>query len=452
MNTENTTSSPVAVALLPCLTAPCETAHGSRDDGEPRQTGKLRRVRSKRWLVVLTLFAATLGAAEFTYFRHEARHYRRALEALAHDDFDGARYELLRLEALPEYEEHASLIKGILLLEEQKPNDALDEFALAAEHPDTRALALTLAGRTLHFQHRFHEAEHTLLAAIQADPKQAEAHRWLGVAYYDVGAMAQADSHLRRAADLAPLDPRPHRVLGTIYLGFDDVQAAIQNFQEALRRDAACPRQLKPHDRREMLLELAECQAKQSRHADALATLQDVADSADVLAQRAESHWAIGQKQEAEICLEQALRIDSEHLPSLLANGRFMLESNEPASALDILRCAVEGHPQDETSHYLLSQTYHILGQEESARRHADLAAEIHGLSVEFAALNRRAMDEPKQPDICFQLGLMAERLDMLEVAASWYRATLILNPRHAGAQGRLFTLPAARLPQQGNQ
>jgi tetratricopeptide (TPR) repeat protein len=364
------------------------------------------------------------------------------LEALAHDDFDRARYELLRLDAIPEYEEHASLITGILLLEEQKPDDALEEFALAAEHPDTRGLALTLAGRTLHFQHRFHEAEHTLLAAIQADPRQAEAHRWLGVAYFDVGAMVQADAHLRRAADLAPRDPRPLRILGMIHMGFDDVEAAIQSFQEASRRDAACPGQLKPRDRREMLAELAECQAKQSRYADALETLQDVEDSADVLAQRAESHWAMGQKQEAEICLQQVLRIDPEHLPALLSKGRFALESNEPASALEILTNAVERHPRDETLHYLLSQTCHRLGQDEAARRHAEQAAEIHGLAVEYAALNRRAMDEPKQPDVCFQLGLMAERLDMLEAAASWYRAALILDPRHAGAQGRLFALP----------
>ena len=396
----------------------------------------------RRWLV-LVLCALGLGGAGygFSYVNRPQYIYQRALQALARDDFDQAHYDLGRLQARREYEPQASLIAGILLLQEQKLDEALGEFRFAVNHPDTRVLARTLIGRTLCQQHRFQDGERNLLAALQFDPGQAEAHRWLGVLYYDVGAMQQAEVHLRHAAELVPFDPKPPRLLGLIHSDVHDLQAALSNYTEAVRRDAAHPGQMKPGDRQELLVELAGTQVQLLRYSEALATLRDANETADVLALRAECHNAQGDSGRSHDCLDAALRFDPSHSRSLRVKGRLALDSNDPAAALGFLERALEKHPRDQSLHFLLSRAHHRLGHEEPAKRHAETYEELGELGRQFAELNQRAALEPKQPHICFQLGLLAERLAMREAAANWYRATLTRDPGHAGARRRLLEM-----------
>jgi tetratricopeptide (TPR) repeat protein len=401
------------------------------------------RPRSARRLMVLLAVATALVAAALglRYVNRPKAHFERALRALGVNDFDRARYELVQLEALREFEPHASLISGILLLEENKPDDALELFSLATDHPETQVLAYTFAGRIFYQRHQYHRAEQALLAAVKFGPGHAEAHRVLGVAYFDVGAMSQATVHLRQAAELAPRDPKPNRLLGLIHAGLGDAESAIENYQEALRRDAAYPGQLAPGDRSETLLELARCQVERLQHAAALATLEAAEDSADVLSMRAACHDALGDRVRGEDCLDEALRLAPYHLQSLVTRARFALDANDLSSAMEFLNRAVERHPLDETVHHLLSQTCHRVGEEQKAKEHMDEADRIRGLNEEFAALTRRAMEEPGDSRICFQVGVAAERLDLTDAAENWYVATLSLDPRHADARERLLHL-----------
>ncbi|HEV3023077.1 MAG TPA: hypothetical protein VGX76_11440, partial [Pirellulales bacterium] len=48
------------------------------------------------------------------------------------------------------------------------------------------------------------------------------------------------------------------------------------------------------------------------------------------------------------------------------------------------------------------------------------------------------AVLEPKTPEMCFRLGQMAERIGQNAVSAYWYRATLLLDPKHAAAAAAL--------------
>jgi tetratricopeptide (TPR) repeat protein len=405
-----------------------------------------RHPRSRGRLVALGFVAlAILGAAlVLRYMNRPQSHFDRALRALGLNDFDRARYELVRLEGLREYEPHASLISGILLLEEHKPDDALEQFALATDHPDTRVLAYTFAGRTFYQRRQFQAAERALLAAVKFGPGHAEAHRWLGVAYFDVGAMSQANVHLRQAAELAPRDPRPNRILGLIHFGLGDAETATESYQEALRRDAAFPGQMPPGDRQEMLLELAQCQIQRLQHAGALATLEMSDDSASALALRAACYDALGKTSEGQTCVEQALRIEPEHLQALVTRARFALNANDPATAFEFLNRAVLRHSRDEATHHLLSQTCHRLGDAELAEQHAEEAERIHVLTGEYSELTRQAMEMPRDPQICYQLALTAEQLDLTEAAENWYLATLSLDPRHAAALQRLLKLHGA--------
>jgi tetratricopeptide (TPR) repeat protein len=398
--------------------------------------------RARRWAAPAALAVVLLAAAGYWYVNQHVdgpdRRFQRALRALGRDDFERARRELVRLQALPSYEPHASLISGILLLQDEKFEAAMVELRFAADHADTRALARTLMGKTCYLRHRFHDAEQNLLAALQFDPDQAEAHRLLGVAYFDVGDLARSDTHLRRAAELVGDDARPDRILGAICREAKDHDGAIRHYQESLRREAGRPGQLKPSDRQEVLLELAACQAKLLRHDDALATLQAADETPDSLALAAECHQGLGDARRADEWLGRALALDPNHYPSLLAAGWLALESNDPAKAVELLERALEQRPRDPSLHYKLSRAHQSLGHDEMAERYARTFEELEELGQEYAKLLERAMQQPKQPDTCFQLGLAAERIGMSDEAASWYRVTLSLDAAHEGAQGRL--------------
>jgi len=397
----------------------------------------------RRW-GTWTLLALTLGAAAFgfAYVNRPEMCYRRALKALGRDDFDTARYELLRLQGLPEYEPHASLINGILLLQEQKLDDALEEFRLALEDADTRVLALTMAGRTLLQQRRFFDAERALLMALEHDPNMAEAHGYLGAAYFDAGDFSRSLWHLEKAAELSPRDPRLYQIMAAIHRTFHEDELALKDLREWLRRGAVDSEHMPPSVRQDALMHMARLQVQLLRHQEAIETLRDVDESPDSLATLAVCQAALGMPQAARENVARALAIDPGHFDALLVQGQLAMEAKDSASALESLNRALKIRPENSVLNFYLAQVLHGLGQDDLAKRHAEKAAQMRELDQQYADLRASEAHEPRNVNTCFRLGLMAERLGLRSEAGAWYGAVLLLDPRHAKAREQLSQLP----------
>jgi tetratricopeptide (TPR) repeat protein len=327
-------------------------------------------------------------------------------------------------------------------LQEQKPDEALDELRRAVEHPDTRTLALTLAGKTLLRQRHFETGERMLHLALMEDPNLLEAHRVLGAAYVDVGDVGAALVHLVKAAELSPDDPRPHRLMADIHRAFHQDESALEDLSESVRRAKIHPEIVPATVRRRTVLELAQLQNELLRHEEALETLKTAEETPDTLGLRAVCHHALGDLESAATCAARALQLDPDHVVALMMRGRLAMGANDVTLAQECLERIVELSPMDPTAHYMLSQTHHRLGQDDLAEEHATKAAEIRDLSQEYTEAYERTAREPRQPQSCFRLGLMAERLGLPEAAAGWYRATLLLDPQHAEAIERASKLP----------
>jgi len=396
----------------------------------------------RRW-VLWVLLALPLGCAAygFAYFNRPTVAYRRALKALGQDDFDTARYELLRLRGLPEFDPHASLINGILLLQEQKVDNALEEFRLASDHTDTRVLALTLAGRTLLGQRQFVRGERALLMALQYDPNMAEAHFALGAAYCDFGDFRRSLMHLEKAAELAPPDPRPYQLMAEIHQKFGKDELAIKDLREFLRRGTDSAR-LSPRARQNALLDMAQLQSKLLRPQEAIDTLKDVEESADSLAVLAESQFASGNLEAARDYVDRALRLDPDEFEALVLHGRLAMEAKDATSALDSLNRALRLRPRNPALHHLLSQVLHAEGRDDLAEKHTKEHEYLGELTGEYDELLGSARDEPWNALTCYRLGLLAERLGMENEAAGWYRAVLLVDPGHLNARNHLSNLP----------
>src|SRR5581483_454840 len=184
------------------------------------------------------------------------------------DRLERIKYELAHLQGRLDYEPQASLLRGKLLLAAKRYELALDELSIADSDPETQVQAQVMAGEALFAMHRFYDAGAAWTRALQLDPNNLDACRWLGVAYFELGAVEVAIGYLHRVAERAPSDPRPHRVIGLIYTGVDEFGPAAEAYREALRRGPDHPQA------EEVRVELARALNEYHQDAEALSVLE----------------------------------------------------------------------------------------------------------------------------------------------------------------------------------
>ena len=324
------------------------------------------------------------------------------------------------------------LLRGRGLLASGRPWEALDEFGHAKDHPDTAVSAYALSGEALYKVGQFGSAVHILDRALQLDPSQTNARRWLAATYHDIGAMDHAMQHLRVVAEQAPADPRPHRLMGLIRKDFEAYDEAIAAYRESLRRGPDQP------DKDKIRIELAECQIKLRKHAEALKTLGECAESAQKFASEAECHYAQRDASSARKAVNQALDLQPNHLDALRLRAALDLEAGDVESSIRILRKAVEHHPKEFRVRYRLAQAYQRLGESELAEEQMGQMQELRDLRRRFTDLHAEAIKNPADVEIRYQLGVLADQLGKPELARTWYAAVIGMDPEHEDARKAL--------------
>jgi tetratricopeptide (TPR) repeat protein len=142
-------------------------------------------------------------------------------EAFALGDLDAVQVAAEALQDRDDYRPHANLLEGMVLLRSGRLLEAVQHFSQATAHPDTQALAYGLSGEALYKAKRFRDAQRILLGAVELDPANTDARRWLAALDYDIGMMDHALEQLQAVAEQAPDDPRPARLRGLIYRDFE---------------------------------------------------------------------------------------------------------------------------------------------------------------------------------------------------------------------------------------
>lgn len=401
-----------------------------------RQPAGTRWHLCRRWWAAAgaAVVAAMASAAGYAwYWQQPAQRFALALEAVRNGQFEAVRRYAEALGKAPGFEAQSHFLRGVLLLESGKPWAALAEFGHAVDHPDLRVATLTLSGRALYESRRWADAARLLRQAVEADPAAVEAHRFLALSYYALGMNREATVHLLRVAELAPDDPRPHRLLGSMYKDFQEYASAVENYQEALRRTG---RPLP--DRETMLLELAECQLQLQQPEAAMETLAAVPPGPDRFALEAEALRQEGQLDEAERLADQALRQRPALLAALLLKGDVCLARGDARTAAEILTRAQIAYPKNHHVVAKLMQAFRRLGDEARVRELAGQAEHLKKLWTEFSELHAQAADQPDNADVRCRLGMLARELDRPDLARSWFEAALAIQPNHAEALRQL--------------
>ena len=104
-----------------------------------------------------------------------------------------------------------------------------------------RAHGLVESGATLVSDGQYLPAVRQLVQAVAAEPRDARAHYYLGLAYAGLGQDAAALSHAQDAVRLAPRDARYEAGLATLFLDAGRTPEAIVHLRRAVEMKPGSP-------------------------------------------------------------------------------------------------------------------------------------------------------------------------------------------------------------------
>jgi len=129
---------------------------------------------------------------------------------------------------------------GAWLLEQGRPNDAMNELAEALRIRPDATSALIDAGRAARTVERIDEAISQFENAVAADPQSVAATSELGKTLFSAGRTTEGLLHLQRAVDLTPDDAMVHFNLGLAMAQSgrpEDAKAALASLSRAIALD-----------------------------------------------------------------------------------------------------------------------------------------------------------------------------------------------------------------------
>ena len=401
-----------------------------------RPTSSLPR-RLLRWCLVLAfLMIPALAVRHWSSAQTPPdEHFQQGLAAFRENRIEQVRVCADALAAFPGYEPHSQLLEGMVQMRQGRLQQALDRFWNARHHDATRQLAFSLSGEAFYQLGNHREAIRILAVAVQADPENVEAHRWAAAACYDIGAMDHALRHLQKVAELAPDDPRPNRLRGLIHKDFERYDLAAVEYREALRRHPD------PNRWDEVRVELAECLRREGQFGEALAVLEPCEARPDPDALRAECQLALKQPAQATQFVLRALAKDPQHRDALLVHAEIVLGGGDATRAAEILERAAAAHPHDDLVRYRLAQVYRRLGRDDQAEVQAEIMRELRELGKQFTKLHERAFNDLSDPQLRYEIGVLANRLGRPLLARGWFEAALALDPGHRPSREALLEL-----------
>ena len=308
--------------------------------------------------------------------------YRQAVAALDAGDVAGAMAARLRLEGHPQYGVLAEAVDAIALVKKGEYEEAMRAAERLSRIPALQSESYMIAGEVFHGQGNWKQAIGAFHGALKLHPELTRAHRWLGAIYHDTGAMQLATDHLRKAAELDPSDYRSRRLCGLIQYEYQKYDEAVDDYQQALKRSP--PQRVAT----EIRLELADSLRELRRVDEALATLAECKDSAEVAVMRATCYETGGKLDEALREARRAVELAPQNAKGNYVLGKVYLSLRRAEDAIAPLRFAVDADPTNHEPRFLLGRA--LLQTGHTAEGKARTGA-VDGVERDLPAASRLA-------------------------------------------------------------
>lgn len=370
--------------------------------------------RTQKSLCFTALLAACACGIWFWYYNNRPDAvYAQAIADVEKCDFSRVGEAASRLDRFPDYERHASLLRGCVLLDSGKAASALKEFSGTRPEGVLRFPVLQFTAQALYQTGRLAEAADLLILLVKEDPSNAEAHRWLGAVYYDIGSQSEAVVELTEAARLNPLDHRPHRLLGLICTDQSLFGLAIEHYRTALELGKDIPQP-------DIQADLAIVLIQRNRFEEALEVLATAEPTSTVWALRADCYDGLGKPEESRDAVEKSLLEDPDNPKALRLYGSQKVADGDAQKAIVPLEKVLQQDPHDTKARYQLAMAYLKLGQAEAGQREMDARDASTKLHEQFYAAAKQAAADPANVQIREQLASIATKLGKPEVAQRW--------------------------------
>ena len=292
----------------------------------------------------------------------------------------------------------------------------LDDKNYSAHYQLGRFL-MRLGGRE-----RLTEAVAHLRRAVEIDPRQYDVRFELIAAYRALGDRAQASNQLDFLADARPSDPRVFYTSALLATDRDDMEAALRDFKEAIRRDPAFFSAWQ---------DLGVAYMKLRRWNDAVETFAEFArlrpDAVDAAYLHALALFNAGRVEDSEREVRRALRLNAGAAEAHTLLGVILASRGTAnAEAADALSQAAALNPNSFDAHFYLGRV--LYAQKDTAGAVRELRA--------AAAL------DPRHAEARFFLGTALEAAGDSAAALAEYAELVKLDPQSVFGlvgQGALF-------------
>lgn len=343
--------------------------------------------------------------------------FRQSLAALERGELAGVENSLAILDRHPAFSAHVRLLEGIIFLRGQRREAALSRFLPIPLTGSLRPYFLVYAAQTLYELSRLADAEVLLQGLVKEQPDHAEAHRWLAIIYYDLGAFGPAIESSKRVVDLSPHDYRPHRLIGLMYHDFEQDSDAVSHYHSAL--ELSPPQSVKE----EMFGELAESLVNLRRYDEVQEVVRQAAPTAVLCVLAGQAAWSMGQTDEARQFLSQAYGLDANERRLFLLDAQMRTAAGDIPAALTVLRKGAVQHPHDAETRYRLALALRELGFDEESETEMAHWRKAKDLATKLTELNVKAVHDPRDPVVREELAEICTILGKDEMAAMWRRA-----------------------------
>lgn len=229
---------------------------------------------------------------------------------------------------------------GAMLLLENKPEEAIEQFKIANEHTRANAVAMSNIGQCLAAMGRHDEALQWHQKAIKANPYYPGAYYNLANLLARLKLLDQAVSTFRRAIELEPHYPPIHIDLANTLLEMRQYGPAIQAYEKAIS--------LNPHDPLPRI-NMASALSHEGRRDQAIKILQSVIqdrpDNAIACFNLANTFMAAGQTDQAITLYRKAVHIQPDMAAAHDGLATALRVAGRPVDALEAARRAVQLQP-----------------------------------------------------------------------------------------------------------
>ena len=327
------------------------------------------------------------------------------------------------------YAKYSRLLGAAALLATAQPQAAFERASPFPQDPALRWRFQLVAAKALHALGRYTEAEPILQDITRIRPNEPDALRWLGMVYYDLGAMEHAVIPLMELSEMQPDDYRPHWLLGIIYHDVEQYALAIKHFRSAL--DRAPPQVIQS----EIQEELARSLVSDGRFNEALEVLAPDPATASQMQLIARCYFNLGETDTARSWADKAAALDPAVPDLALLQAELLAERGEIAAAIRVLQQATEQHPHDPALRHQYSQYLRINGQIAEAAEQLQLWDGVNARRRRLVELNEQAIAKPYDRAVREELAMIWRELNEPKMAEMWQRAAESLPSRSVTGQ-----------------